>query len=398
MVHLFFSVLSLLTLASASSLPREFTEISRRAETGDTKCGATMCIAAVVNGSTVQYSLTSTGQQTLGWMGMGFGSQMAGSPMVIMWGNSDGSVTLSQRSARGEVMPTVAASPPRIASLSNTLSTTSGNAAFVFTIPANTDTQQSVIFGYGTTNPGSADESATLQQHLEYGVLQLDLTKALSTSSTPGNTTSSAPTGSGGDIPLTPRQRMILAHAIVSVVGFAVLLPIGVLLARYLRTFTPTWYTGHWIAQFGLAGPIIIAGFALGFKGAGSTSTISTDHKRIGVVIFALYLAQCLIGALIHFVKPKTATRRPLQNYFHALLGLAIIALSMYQIRTGFREEWPSFTGRGPAPNGINTLWIVWCVLLPVLYGAGLLFLRKQYRQESAARKGWGHRDDRSSD
>ncbi|KAJ7120690.1 hypothetical protein C8R43DRAFT_900556 [Mycena crocata] len=338
-----------------------------------------MCIAAVLNGSTVQYTLTGTGQQTVGWMGMGFGSQMANTPMVIIWGNSDGSVTLSQRQAPAEQMPTLVPNPPvwRFYQRPSATSTT-GNSSFVFTIPANSDTKQSLIWGFGTINPGSSEPSATLQQHLDSGVIQLDLSRALN------DTSPSTP----DDIPFTSRQRMIVAHAVLGVVGFAVLLPCGAFLARYLRTFTPTWYTGHWIVQFGLAGPMIIAGFVLGFQVAGKIGATMWDtHKRTGVILFALYWTQCVIGALIHFVKPKHVTRRPLQNYFHAVLGLAIIGLAMYQIRTGFREEWPTFSGRGSVSKGINTLWLVWCIVLPIIYAAGLLFLRKQYRQEEASQK-----------
>lgn len=47
---------------------------------------------------------------------------MANTPMVITWLNPDGRVTLSQRVAPREVMPTVDPSPPRVATLSNTLS------------------------------------------------------------------------------------------------------------------------------------------------------------------------------------------------------------------------------------------------------------------------------------
>jgi hypothetical protein len=52
----------------------------------------------------------------------GFGNTMANSPMVIMWPNSDGTITLSQRLASSEVMPTVVSSPPRVATLSTSLS------------------------------------------------------------------------------------------------------------------------------------------------------------------------------------------------------------------------------------------------------------------------------------
>ncbi|KAJ7090918.1 hypothetical protein B0H15DRAFT_837317 [Mycena belliarum] len=399
MVLLYLPILSLFVLASASS------EIARRDATGDSKCTSNMCIAAVLNGSTVQYTLTGTGKRTVGWLGMGFGTQMSNTPMVILWGNSDGTVTLSQRQAPAEIMPTVVANPPRTATLSTALSSTSGSSTFVFTIPANSgETKQPLIFAFGSANPGSSAQDAGLQQHLDYGVLQLDLSKSLTSSTTTasgGSPTSGTSTGGGNssgptnDIPLTPQQRLILAHAIFCVVGFALMLPVGVLVARYLRTFTPTWYTAHWIAQFGIAGPTIIAGVALGFKAAGKYGiTIWDDHKKMGVVLFVLYLVQCAVGAFIHYVKAKKATGRPPQNYFHAVFGLTIIALGMYQIRTGYKEEWPNYTGLGSVPNSVNIVWTLWCVLLPVMYAAGLLFLRKQYRQEEASRKGWGSSSD----
>jgi hypothetical protein len=55
----------------------------------------------------------------------GFGDTMANSPMVIMWSNSDSTITLSQRMASAEVMPTVVANPPRVANLSTSLSSVS---------------------------------------------------------------------------------------------------------------------------------------------------------------------------------------------------------------------------------------------------------------------------------
>jgi len=225
--------------------------------------------------------------------------------------------------------------------------------------------------------------------------MTLDLSKPLATSTGSGSAPASTQTVASSD---NHHQRMmIVSHAIVCVVGFALLLPSGVLLARYLRTFTPTWYTGHWIAQFGIAGPVIIAGFVLGFKASGKEEATQWDtHKKTGVVLFALYLFQCSLGAFIHYVKPKnfvTIVGRQPQNYFHAVFGLAIIALAMYQIRTGYRDEWPQYAQSGDVPKGVNVLWIVWCIVLPILYAAGLSLLPKQYRQEDAQRKGLGMSD-----
>ncbi|KAJ7137463.1 hypothetical protein C8R43DRAFT_1238948 [Mycena crocata] len=182
-------------------------------------------------------------------------------------------------------------------------------------------------------------------------------------------------------------KSLVIAHGILCVIGFAVLLPGGAILARYLRTFRPWWYTGHWVAQLGIAGPIVIIGVVLGFLAADEYGEIGKDdHKTWGVVILALYVLQCGLGAIIHYFKPKNARRRPPQNYLHAVLGLVILALGMYQIRTGYADEWPKLTPLGRLPNGVDTLWIVWCILIVIAYAAGMLFIRRQFQQEAAAR------------
>lgn len=69
-------------------------------------------------------------------------------------------------------------------------------------------------------------------------------------------------------------------------------------------------------------------------------------------------MLQVALGAIIHFVKPRSG-RRPPQNYIHAVLGITIVALSLYQARTGYKTEWPESIGR-PATNGVNIVWYVW--------------------------------------
>ena len=106
--------------------------------------------------------------------------------------------------------------------------------------------------------------------------------------------------------------------------------------------------------------------------------------QTLGQVLLGLYLAQCALGAFIHYVKIPFRFGRPPQNYAHALIGLVTIALALYQVRLGYKEEWPTVTGRGPVvhavlhsleattltgdcsiiqDNGVNILWIVWVVV-----------------------------------
>jgi len=377
-----FSLVFLLLTALAHALP----DIQRRA-TGDTACGNTMCVAATVNGSTTSYVLSSLGNAQAGWMAIGFGTQMANTPMVIMWMNSDGTITLSQRQASAEVMPTVVSNPPRTASLDNALSVlSSSKPSLAFTIPSNSDTTQSLVYAFGTTNPGSSSVSATLIQHYDYGAIQLQLTKDISSSNGTGST---SPSTGVVSIPLLPYQKMIVAHAIFCTIGFLLFLPAGALLARYLRTFIPgaVWFRGHAILQFFIAGPTIFIGVMLGIAAVANAGAmhLDDDHKRWGIGIFVLYIVQCLLGAFIHYVKKKDRVRRPPQNYFHAVVGLLIIALALYQVRSGYSYEWPTTTGRDPLPPGVDILFWVWVILLPVSYGVGLVFLRRQFQQEKKA-------------
>ncbi|KAF7974921.1 hypothetical protein HWV62_10953 [Athelia sp. TMB] len=385
--------------------------------TGDSKCVDLMCIAAVVfPNATTQYTLSSTGSSSLGWIAMGFGAQMANSPMVIVWPNADGSVTLSQRMAPGEVMPTVVASPPRLASLDVGLSSfASSNAkpSFVYTVPSVPATSsQAVIWAFGGTPPDNASPSAPLIQHLDSGTFNLDLTLPIAANATAPPPTA-APTSDDSE---HARFMRIVAHGVLCTVGFLGLLPLGVLVARWTRTFTPHWFTSHWVIQSVLSGPIIVAGVALGIHAVDESQSLLSGpiivagvalgihavdeshgmhlddtHKKLGIALFVLYFAQLAFGALIHFVRVASAgpARRPPQNYAHAIMGLLILALAGWQVRTGFRTEYPEWT-TGRVPMGVETLWIVWVVIIPVAYLAGLALLPRQFRQERARRAGAG--------
>ncbi|KAI0644677.1 hypothetical protein C8Q79DRAFT_1011697 [Trametes meyenii] len=376
--------------STSSAVGAAATDATTSGSTGGSVCSDLMCISGVVNGSTVTYTMQSNTTSELGWMAMGFGSVMTNTPMVIMWPNSDGSITLSQRKAPGETMPTVDASPPRTATSDPGASAITGaKPKLTFTIPADGTTAQNIIWAFGTVKPNDPAVDATLQQHLESGALKLDMSEAL----TPARAAALAnpatdPGATSGvvDVPLQPYQKMIIAHALLCTVGFLIMLPAGALLARYARTFTNAWFTGHWIFQLAFAGPVIVAGVALGISSVESAKAthLDDDHKKWGIAIFVLYFAQILLGAIVHYVKPTSWTvgkRRPMQNYLHAVFGILIVALAFYQVRSGFRTEWKQ-SGRPPISNAANIVWYVWVVLIPVLYFAGLALLPRQFRQE----------------
>ena len=201
---------------------------------------------------------------------------MADSSMVLMWSNSDGSITLSQRSAPGEIMPTVQSNPPFNATLEASMSSINGSTPkFAYSTPFNSTATQNIIWAFGSNNPDDSAVDASVVQHLDFGTASLNLGGTLnSTSRNPSNPvsvgfTSGVPNGNsttpgdGGSkvstLPLLSYQKMLIAHGILSAIGFLVLLPFGALIARYTRTLTPRWFTSHWVFQFALGAYPIFA-------------------------------------------------------------------------------------------------------------------------------------------
>jgi len=193
-------------------------------------------------------------------------------------------------------------------------------------------------------------------------------------------------------IPLTYYEVKARNHALLCTIGFLILLPLGALLPRIIRTFTQRWWIAHFVIQFLLAGPIIFAGWALGYQTANELFTgprFSDPHEKIGLALLILYLIQLFFGLFIHFVKiPFFHGHRPPQNYFHAILGLAILALAAYQVHYGLTFEWAFATGNlHEVPKSAINAWEALVIIFWALYGLGLLLLPRQYSQEKQRRQ-----------
>lgn len=158
--------------------------------------------------------------------------------------------------------------------------------------------------------------------------------------------------------PLTPLERQAKTHALLCSVGFLVLLPTGVLIARLTRTLnykyglnhsplpsflrtndsvnSNRWFWPHWLFQFVIAAPVIFAGYARGHQlttllGQGH---FKDPHEKMGVTLLALYIVQLLLGMFVHYAKFPKVFRgyRPPHAYLHALLGLVILILAQWQV------------------------------------------------------------------
>jgi len=187
--------------------------------------------------------------------------------------------------------------------------------------------------------------------------------------------------------PLDSLELRIRSHAILCTVGFLILLPIGVLVARYSRRLPYPWFFVHVAFQFVIAGPVIFVGWSEGYKISKSLGTghFKDHHQKIGVALLVLYLVQLAMGTLAHFVKyPRLfGLRRGPPSYFHAVLGLAIIWLASYQVYYGLNIEWDAVTGGAhQVPQSAKHAWLALVILFAVLYALGMALLPSQFRHE----------------
>jgi uncharacterized membrane protein len=81
-------------------------------------------------------------------------------------------------------------------------------------------------------------------------------------------------------------------HGVLNVVGWGILLPCGVLAARYLRFTDPTWFYAH--VFFQISGFLIgVAGWATGLRlGSYSVGLVYHKHRTIAIVLFSISTLQ----------------------------------------------------------------------------------------------------------
>ncbi|CAA7399326.1 unnamed protein product [Spirodela intermedia] len=126
-------------------------------------------------------------------------------------------------------------------------------------------------------------------------------------------------------------------HGVLNAVSWGLLMPLGVIIARYLRVFKsadPAWFYLHVGCQC-TAYILGVAGWGTGLKlGSDSVGVKHTKHRSIGIALFCLATLQ--VFAL--FLRPnKDHKRRIFWNVYHHAVGYAVISLSIVNVFEGFK-------------------------------------------------------------
>ncbi|XP_024373764.1 cytochrome b561 and DOMON domain-containing protein At3g07570 [Physcomitrium patens] len=175
---------------------------------------------------------------------------------------------------------------------------------------------------------------------------------------------SSFPTGSVGESAADKLQKRVRTHGALQVFGWGILLPIGVLFARYAKSLDPAWFYIH--ITFQMIGFIfVIAGLGTGVSLANEINVHGlAGHKGLGFFLFALAILQVL--AVI--ARPgKDAKLRKYWNWYHWWVGRLALFLACINIFVGLNLTKNNRAGTNPLKTSYIILLVLELVVFAIL-------------------------------
>uniref|UniRef100_A0ACD5U706 Uncharacterized protein n=1 Tax=Avena sativa TaxID=4498 RepID=A0ACD5U706_AVESA len=282
------------------------------------------------NGDNIM-SIVLSATYTSGWVGIGFSSdgKMVGSSAMVGWIDNHGRAYIRQYYLRGQT--------------SSGVKVDQGNLLTTDTRPA------VVLYGDNIYLAFQLNFSVQLaQQHIivassaitpnKFHLAEHDDKATLSFDFSSGDPVST-------DYPY--QLKLKRNHGALAMFGWGILLPLGAIVARYLRHKDPLWYYLHILLQFlgyiiGLAG--VVTGIAL-YNRIHSNFTI---HRGLGISVLALGSLQ----VIAFFLRPNPDSKaRKYWNRYHHWLGRLCLFFAAVNIALGIEI------------GGANMLW-------KVIYGA----------------------------
>ncbi|KAL6645025.1 hypothetical protein ACP70R_016633 [Stipagrostis hirtigluma subsp. patula] len=282
-----------------------------------------------------------------GWVAWGINTdgarQMAGSSVFVASQDGSGAVSVLQ-TVLESTSPSLNNGTLKFGVPVAPAAEYSGGAYTIYAtiaLPGNS-TQQSTVWQAGPLSGGSIAQHPTSGANLQ-STLSLDFLSGA---------------GTGASNSRLHRRNI---HGVLNAVAWGVLIPLGAMIARYLRVFEsadPAWFYLHIACQ--CSGYILgVAGWGLGLKlGSESKGTTYQPHRSIGIAIFCLATLQ--VFALL--VRPDKKNKYRLYwNIYHHSVGYSVIVLAAINIFKGLDILKPA--------SGWKTAYIV---ILATLGGVAL--------------------------
>ncbi|KAK9138747.1 hypothetical protein Sjap_009341 [Stephania japonica] len=132
-------------------------------------------------------------------------------------------------------------------------------------------------------------------------------------------------------LPATTYANLRRGHGIVNMLGWGILMPIGVITARYLRHFDPIWFYSHVAIQM-VAFVLGVSGVIAGFVLEDRLSVDVDKHKTVGIFIL---IFGCLQAIAILVRPDKSSKARKYWNWYHSNVGRVLIIFAIANVFYG---------------------------------------------------------------
>ncbi|KND00190.1 uncharacterized protein SPPG_04530 [Spizellomyces punctatus DAOM BR117] len=301
----------------------------------------------------------------LGWVGFGIGASMDAADVMMAYPVSNGqNVAITRRTANGHRLPTLNPTQDlQIIANSTGIFTINNVQKYVVTfdrsiaspgnnLPAIQSSSQSFIWaGYAGAPPASA---TNVPRHTARGTTTgnlMDGSMAFSETQ-PDGTTSNVVHDAAANT-----GNLIQAHGILMFLGWVVLAPLAIVIARFFKPALGVWWFRlHWALMLLAAGVFTYVGFGLvyhvvGVKGASHFNVKANGaHVVIGLLIIILSAPQLALGWIIDRLFNPTRKYIPWWDKVHWWLGrivflLALVniplGIALYNDHEGTKKTWP---------------------------------------------------------
>ncbi|CAM0904028.1 unnamed protein product [Alopecurus aequalis] len=271
------------------------------------------------NTATNQWSFVLSAPDKRSWVAVGFSGkgEMVGSSAMVAWSSSSGKGVAKEYYLQGRSPEAVTPDDGRLTLVRNRTVTVFSSGRLYLAFELSTDHPQPYLIyavGYEGSLPSSPDH--TLQMHRDMGSRSFNY--------------ASATLSSGGGLSDSgfPTKRW---HGLLSMMSWGVLLPMGMMVARYFRRQDPYWFYCHMAVQ-GIGFLVGIAAVVLGFRLDDDGLNNIDVHKAIGIAILAM--ASLQVTAVL--ARPnKTSKVRRFWNWYHHNIGRVAIVLAMVNVFLG---------------------------------------------------------------
>ncbi|KAG9157757.1 hypothetical protein Leryth_017845 [Lithospermum erythrorhizon] len=250
------------------------------------------------------------------YMAIGFSTDgfMVGSDALAGWVGTDGIPTIQRYHLGGKTSASVEPNAGNLTLRNTTIVVENGQINMVFQLIDTETPLTQLLYAVGPDGRLPSKDNR-LVEHKEMVKTSLDFA-----------------TGESQTLK-DPNAKLRRSHGVLNMLSWGIMMPIGAMVARYLRKYDPLWFYSHIMIQsvafiLGVSG--IICGLVLNDR----LDENVDRHKTIGIIVL---LFGCL-QVIAFLARPdKESKVRKFWNWYHFTVGRVLIMLAVVNVFIGIQ-------------------------------------------------------------